>query len=108
MSTLERSFTLAEPTFASFTAKSGWYCVCTYQDAPYFQIYTNPTTRKIYTFCEGDITVESCDDDNDYKNSLRACFEFYDQINRPTIIDARFDPVATARFEALGFGGRVR
>ncbi len=43
--------------------KNGWAQLDTAQDASYFGTWINPTTRKIKTYCEGDVTVITVDTD---------------------------------------------
>ena len=52
---------------------TGWAQVDTKQDASYYGIWTNPKTRQILTFCEGDITVETAENDEEYIEAVRDC-----------------------------------
>lgn len=110
MSQLIRDFTPFGDRYdhdKKFTAATGWAQVDTYQDASYFGVWTNPTSFEIFTFCEGDRTLERCADAEDYKNSLRTCLEFYDNRDRPTKIDAVFEPELAGKFTELGFADRI-
>ena len=44
-------------------SSNGWAQIDTGQDASYFGTWINPTLRKIFTFCEGDTTEVTVDDD---------------------------------------------
>lgn len=111
MSTLIRDFTAFGDRYQHDVKRNrstGWAQVDTYQDASYFGVWTNPTTHEIFTYCEGDLCLEQCDDDADYIRALRAALEFYD--DKPhfiTRIDAKFAPELAERFIALGFADRI-
>jgi hypothetical protein len=113
MSTITRGFSLFADRYghdARRTYAAGWAQVDTYQDASYFGIWTNPTTREIFTYCEGDETLETCSDDEDYARALREMLDCYhspgSSIPRP-MIDAKTNPAMVERFTALGFADRV-
>lgn len=109
MSTLERGFQLCSDRYrydAKLTASKGWAQVDTWQDASYFGVWANPFERKIFTYCEGDTTLETCTDDEDFKAALERCLTFYDK-EQPTKIDAACKPELIERFKALGFGERL-
>jgi hypothetical protein len=110
-SKLERGFSVFAERYdfdVKFTADNGWAQIDTWQDASYFGVWVNPFDRKIFTFCEGDKSLESCDTDEDFKAALRACLEFYDRgEGRRTMIDALFSDRLTARLTELGFVDRL-
>ena len=85
---------------------NGWAQIDTYQDAPYFGVWTNPERREIFTYCEGDLTLEKCDSADEYTQAIRDAISFYDSPRTPCRIDPGVNhdgPMALA-FKALGLG----
>lgn len=64
--------------FRECTYAKGWAQIDTWQDASYFGIWTSPTERKILTYCEGDITIQSADTDAEYVQIVRECIGYYE------------------------------
>lgn len=52
-------------------AGAGWAQVDTTQGASYFGTWTNPSTRQILEFCEGDITLRTAEADDEYVTAVR-------------------------------------
>lgn len=108
MSTFVRDFNgrvdRYEFDFQHCTYANGWAQIDTYQDASYFGVWTNPERREIVTYCEGDITMEICDDDNDYRRACVACLTFYSTAHglAPARIDCKANPAMFDRFVSLG------
>ena len=56
--------------FGYCSVRNGWAQVDTGQDAWYFGTWTNPTTRSIITYAEGDVTAETAETDAEYVSAL--------------------------------------
>lgn len=63
--------------FKYCTYAKGWAQVDTPQDAWYFGVWTNPTSLKIITHAEGDTTVISCDNSQEYAAEVSKACDFY-------------------------------
>jgi len=109
LSTLNRSFAGRGDRYSfdrQYTLANGWAQVDTYQDAPYFGIWTSPALLQIFTYCEGDLCLEQCNDVADYVDAVKRCIAFYDGHEKPCRIDvfeSRFPEMAKA-FRDLGLG----
>jgi hypothetical protein len=73
---IERSFKHTERY--EFDEKlTGWTQYDTDQDAHYFGVWVNKAKRKIFTYCEGDITVVTCPTDENFQAELEDLNRFY-------------------------------
>ena len=88
--------------FGACSAENGYCQIDTPQDAAYFGIWTNPDERKIITYCEGDLTIETAENDAEYVQAIRNLKTWHDNMQRSMRIDANTQPTQKARFEALG------
>lgn len=86
--------------FNKCSYSNGWFQVDTYQDAGYFGIWTNPTTREIVTYAEGDITRVVCDDDNSYAIELRTTASYYVSTYHEYWTSAKIDLGISNRFQS--------
>jgi hypothetical protein len=88
--------------FRLCTPSSGWAQLDTRQDAPYYGNWVNPLKRELVSYCEGDITHTLCDDDEDFKRTLRECIDWHRE--RQYFIG--IDPCGedTIRSELIRFG----
>jgi hypothetical protein len=50
----------------------GFAQVDTKNDASYYGTWTNPHTREIFTYCEGDTSLVRCSTDEEYQEELRS------------------------------------
>jgi hypothetical protein len=104
---LIRSFTLSSDRylydFKMLTYAKGWAQVDTKQDASYYGTWTNPTTREIFNYAEGDICLTKCDTDDDYRQALMETIEWNKQAGYWLGIDPGFRDEMKQRFSALGF-----
>lgn len=55
----------------------GWAQVDTGQDASYFGDWAHPTKLQIISFAEGDVTITTCVNINEFKEEIAKMFEFY-------------------------------
>lgn len=51
--------------FRLCTYAKGWAQLDTSQDASYFGTWINPTERKIANYCEGDVTIQTAETDEE-------------------------------------------
>ena len=85
--------------------KKGWAQVDTSEDAPWFGTWASPSRRAILTYCEGDVTLQQADTDEEFAAELRRIKAWNEeQGHRFLGIDAACDPGMIAAFEALGLG----
>lgn len=81
----------------------GYAQIDTKQDASYFGTWCSPTERTIVCYCEGDVTIERADTDEEFIAAIRACAAWNDQQGYgPLQIDALASPQLAERFQALG------
>ena len=59
------------------SSKKGWTQYDTKQDASYFGIWVHIEKRKVLTFCEGDITIDTYSDLESFREGLESMGEFY-------------------------------
>lgn len=63
--------------FAEDFHSEGWKQYDTWQDAPYFGVWTNKTLRCILTYAEGDWSLVKCDTDEAYLMEYNEADAFY-------------------------------
>ena len=63
--------------FGTCSSEKGWTQYDTKQDASYFGIWVKMETREILTYCEGDMPLVSCPDDEHLKAELDDAERFY-------------------------------
>ena len=71
--TVERAFWSGERyafDFERCTAARGWKQYDTSQDAPYFGVWVNLKQRQVFTYCEGDLSLVTCPDDEHLRAEL--------------------------------------
>ena len=57
--------------------EDGWQQFDTSQDAHYFGVWVNRGLRLTVTYCEGDLTVVECSDEQHFTAELASMAEFY-------------------------------
>lgn len=84
--------------------KNGFAQIDTQQDAPYYGIWTNPWTRETVTYCEGDITFETCESDEEYTELIRKIKAWHDESGwKFHGIDATsFESEMASKFKSIG------
>jgi len=90
--------------FGACTYARGWAQIDTRQDASYYGTWTNPTTREIFTYCEGDTTLVRCADDTEYVAEVRAVADWNKGAGYWLGIDPGSGDDMRQRFVALGLG----
>ncbi len=102
-----RDFTQADRYLYDFrvlTYEKGWAQVDTKQDASYYGTWTNPETRQIFNYCEGDCTLTKCDTDEDYCKALGETVEWNKNAGYWLGIDPGLGHAMEQRFRDLGLG----
>ena len=89
--------------FGPCSAKEGWAQVDTEQDAHYYGMWANPTALKIFTYCEGDTTLQECSTQEEFAEHLRI-IEKFEAISgrRPARIDPMLSEEIKEAFIAIG------
>lgn len=88
--------------FGECSYANGWAQIDTRQDAPYYGLWCNPTKRAVFSYCEGDRTLEFCADDIEFAAHLRSVADWQKKAGYWIGIDAGIDGTMRARFTALG------
>lgn len=57
--------------FGPCSVKNGFAQIDTSQDASYFGTWANPQTLVIVSYCEGDVTIQTADNAQEFANELR-------------------------------------
>ena len=78
----------------------GFAQVDTSQDAPYFGTWANPEKWILVNYCEGDVTIQTAETEEEFVNALRrlATADWHRFLG----IDAMCDETLEARFKAMG------
>lgn len=88
--------------FRLCTYARGWAQVDTCQDASYYGTWANPTTREIFTYCEGDTTLIRCVDDAEFVEQMRSVADWNKSSGYWLGIDPGLGEEMRDRFTALG------
>lgn len=88
----------------------GWQQYDTDRDASYFGIWVNVAKRQTLTYCEGDVTIVDCDDDDRLRAELADMERFYGPIppvmwacNDIGLVDGKIAPLGIT---AVAYGSR--
>ena len=83
----------------------GYAQVDTSQDAPYFGIWTNPTTLTTVSYMEGDIYRDTAESVEEYVEFIRKMKADYEKMGRPVLgIDPMLNDEISNRFKEIGLG----
>jgi hypothetical protein len=63
--------------FKLCTAAKGYAQLDTAQDASYFGNWINPTERRLVSYTEGDITIITCESDEEFVAEVKRTCELY-------------------------------
>ena len=89
--------------FGKCSCSKGWAQMDTNQDAHYFGIWTNPSKRAVFCYCEGDCDFRSFDTDAEYVAEVRRVVAYYNDDGRFIGIDPGFNDALKASLERFGF-----
>jgi hypothetical protein len=90
--------------FGACSAGNGWAQLDTTRDASYYGTWVHPTRLLIFGYCEGDTTLTTCDDEEDFKTELRRVVDGLKEAGSFKGIDPGLKPERAAAFCRLGFG----
>jgi len=79
--------------------------VDTREDAWYFGIWANPFTRKVVTYAEGDVTVQTAETDEQFVRALEKLEHYYQEGFKG--IDPGFSDELRAKFIDIGLEGLI-
>jgi len=77
--------------FGRCSYANGWAQIDTRQDAPYYGTWCNPTTRQIFNYCEGDVYLTECADDEAFAAMVRETADWNKERGYWLGIDPGFD-----------------
>lgn len=100
---IERSFRQTERyefDWGDCSHRLGFAQIDTRQDAPYYGAWANASTRRIVEYCEGDISITTCDTDDEFVEQIRA----FADTERFIGIDGMCSEPIIAAFRAVGLG----
>ena len=91
--------------FGECSAALGYAQVDTSQDAPYFGIWTNPTTLTTVSYMEGDVYRDTAESVEEYVDYIRKMKSDYDAMGRPIKgIDPMLNSEISNRLIEIGLG----
>jgi len=91
--------------FGLCSYKNGFAQIDTSQDASYFGTWANPTKRIIFTYCEGDTTMQEAETDTEFVNEIRLIKKWNIENGHEFLgIDAMCDSEIETAFRKLGLG----
>lgn len=88
--------------FGACNYKKGWAQLDTWQDASYFGVWINPKTLSIFTYCEGDTTLQRCEDEDEFKAEVLKAVEFHSTEDTEAKIDGMCNKAIISAFTELG------
>jgi len=91
--------------FGVCSAKKGFAQVDTGQDAWYFGTWASPSRRMIVSYTEGDVTIQTADDDAEFAEAMRGLKAWHEEHGwRFLGIDPGFNVELAESFRAVGLG----
>lgn len=94
--------------FGLCSASKGFAQVDTGQDASYFGTWANPKTLTVICFCEGDVTIEEAEDNDEFRALLERIRDWNDENGHGFKgIDPMGRPSIEKGFRRLGLGGML-
>ena len=88
--------------FRVLTYAKGWAQVDTKNDAGYYGTWTNPDERKIFNYCEGDVTLTVCGTDDEYRQAVGEMVKWNQDNGYWLGIDPGLMPEFREKFVRLG------
>lgn len=89
--------------FKTCTPANGWAQLDTKQDASYYGNWINPITRKLVSYCEGDVTLKECETDAEFVAELKVWIDWQKERGYFIGIDGMCRPEIIEAFTRLGF-----
>ena len=90
--------------FRLCTYQKGWAQIDTTQDAWYYGTWCSPDKRQILSYCEGDMTLNMCESDDEFVAELRKLAEWHRERGFWKGIDPGLTDAFKKRFVDLGVG----
>src|SRR6185503_3161642 len=88
--------------FRACTADKGWAQLDTRQDASYYGNWINPVSRKLFSYCEGDLTLTECDTDEEFVATVRECVDWHKERDYFLGIDGMCSEPIISAFTRMG------
>jgi len=91
--------------FGVCSSSKGFAQVDTGQDASYFGTWANPTSLQIICYCEGDVTLQTADDKDEFIAAIRKLKTWNEDSGHRFIgIDPMLNAEIEGAFKKLGLG----
>lgn len=90
--------------FHACKLSNGWAQLDTRQDASYYGNWISPGERKLVSYCEGDVTVTTCDDDAEFAAYVNEAVAWHTERGYFIGIDAGGVASLEAAFDRLWLG----
>lgn len=92
--------------FKHCATDKGFAQINTGQDASYFGTWANPFKLQIVNYCEGDITIQTAINDQEFCEEIRRIKTWNEEMGFAFLgIDPGFNKELKRRFEIIGLGG---
>lgn len=89
--------------FGPCSYRHGWAQLDSKQDASYYGNWVNPTSRKLFSYVEGDTTLIECETDDEFVQQVRQTITWHnDHGYGPSKIDVEHGTAMHAEFIRLG------
>ena len=89
--------------FGSCTPAQGWAQLDTSQDASYYGIWANPFRKMVFSYCEGDKTLQIAETEEEFTKEIQNIKLWNDNSGYRFLgIDPGFNVELKAKFEELG------
>ncbi len=82
--------------------KNGWAQLDTRQDASYYGNWINPVTRQLVSYAEGDITIVTCETDQEFIDQVTKTYRWHKERGYEPAIDGMCSENIISRFTELG------
>ncbi len=83
---------------------AGWSQLDTESDASWFGLWAHPVHRKLISFCEGDITAQTCSDAESFRAEVERIATWHQQQGGRLRIDPGLKPERAQQWRDAGLG----
>jgi len=94
--------------FNHCTIEKGFAQIDTSQDASYFGTWANPFEFKIINYCEGDVSIQTMESEQEFKEEIERIKTWNEEMGFRFIgIDPGFNEALAKRFKDIGLNSML-
>lgn len=93
--------------FGDCSFKNGFSQLDTSQDSSYFGMWANPFILKIVSYCEGDVSIDTCDNDEEFIKRIKEIKAYYNDVGYSFSIDPGLSKTNIKRWKELGLSDLI-